>query len=155
MIADAINLVLQELSQILKVPPLKLDSNNTCLIKFKNGMMVQLELDRSTQFLILGIDLDVIPAGVYRENLFQAALKANSIPYPRNGSFAFSLQANRLVLFEMLHFQDLTGQKLADFLTPFMEKGKIWKDAISKGEIPVIQPPTSGRMPSGVFGLRP
>lgn len=146
--------LLQELGQVLQLPNLQADSNNTCMIKFKGDIKVQLELDRSDQFLIIGMDLDSVPIGRYRETLFTEALKANGMAYPRYGTFAFSKQADHLVLFEMLSLRDLNGQKIAEFLTPFLEKARLWKEAIAKGEIPLI-PTATHAPPTGVFGLRP
>lgn len=147
--------LLQELGQVLQLPNLQPDSNNTCLIKFKGDIKVQIELDRSSQFLIIGTDLDAIPAGRYRETLFTEALKANGMASPRYGNFAYSKQADHLVLFEMLPLNGLTGQKVADFLSHFLEKARLWKEAIGKGDVPESTPHSRMTPSSGIFGLRP
>lgn len=153
MVSDVLGTLLQELGQALQMNNLQPDSNNTCLIKFKGGIFVQIELDPTGQFMIIGSDLDVVPAGRYRENLFGEALKANGLPHPQYGIFSFSRQTNHLVLFEMLSLNELTGQKVADFLKPFLEKVRIWKEAISKGEIPVVVSARTSK--AGMFGIRP
>lgn len=147
--------LLQELGKILQLPNLHPDANNTCMVKFKGDIKVQIELDKSNQFLIIGTDLDSIPAGRYRETLFTEALKANGMPPPHYGNFAYSKQADHLVLFDMLHVTDLTGQKVADFLTLFLEKARIWKEAIAKGEVPESTQSVRITPTSGIFGLKP
>lgn len=154
MVTDFFGALLDELGKILQMP-LAPDSNNSCLIKFKEGVTIQLEMDRgNNQFLIIGSDLGAIPAGKYRENLFQEALKANGMPSPRYGTFAYSKQADHLILFEMMNLQEITGGKIAEFLPFFIEKAKVWSQALTKGEIPIVASVYTSR-PTGLFGLKP
>lgn len=157
MITDLFGSILQELSVALKIPPPGLypDVNNSCLLKLKGGIIVQIELDRDGTHLIVGSELGVIRSGRYRENVFTEALKANNLPYPRYGTFAYSRQSDQLILFEMLEIRDLTGQKVADFLPPFLAKIGLWKEAIERGDVPVIATYTTGGHAPGLFGLRP
>jgi hypothetical protein len=155
MVIDLLGSLLQELGQLIGVPNLQPDANNVCLIKFKGNVYIQLELDRSSQFLIMTSDLGSIPIGRYRETIFFEALKANGLPPPHNGIFGYSKQADRLILFQMLSIKDLTGNKISDALAPFLEKAKIWKSSIEKGEIPPVVLPGGATAPKGIFGLRP
>ena len=95
--------------------------------------------------------------GRYRENLFREALKANGLPMPRQGIFSYSKKKDSLVLFDTLFMNELTAQKMADFLTPFMQKADLWRQAIPKGEIPSFtgNELSFGATPSGsgMFGL--
>lgn len=155
MVTDFFGSLLEELGRALQLPGLRPDANNTCLIRFKGDFYVQLEMDRTGQYLIIGSDLGAVQAGKYRENLLHEALKANGMPYPRNGTLAFSKQADHLILFEMLNIKELNGAKIMERLNPFMEKAKIWKDAISKGNVPVVTAAGTTAPSMGMFGLRP
>lgn len=155
MVTDLLGSLLQELTKTMGIPPLQPDANNVCLIKFKGGIEVQLEMDRSGDHFLITTDLGSIPIGRYRENLFFEALKANGAPPPRHGIFAYSKQADRLTLFEMLPLKELTGAKIADSLPLFLEKAKQWKEAISRNELPPAQVQGGGSAQTGIFGLRP
>lgn len=152
MVVDVYTAILQELGKNLGVE-LHSDQNNSCLLKLKEGVKLQIELDRTGEALILGSDLGEVPAGSYRENLFREALRANGMANPRYGTLAYSQQKDHLVLFASLPLKDLTGDKVFAFLSPFAIKAKVWKDAIERGEVPVIQASGSGGIPSGLFGL--
>lgn len=156
MVTDFFGTFLQELGAILQVEDLHPDANNSCLIKFKDDIRVQLEIDRQGQYLLLGSNLGEVPIGRYRENLFTEALKANGLPtLPRYGIFAYSKHANQLVLFEMFPIRELSSAKLGEFLPKYVEKAKIWKDAIARGDVPIISVATPSGKTMGMFGLRP
>lgn len=155
MVTDLFGSLLQELGTILQIPDLHPDRNNTCLIKLKNGINIQLEFDRSGRFLLLGTDLGIVPPGKYRENLFREALKANDLPFPTHGTLAYSKKSDCLVMFEKITSTDLTGEKIAAELIPFSEKAIVWKDALQKNDIPMITQGYSPLKSTGMFGLRP
>lgn len=151
MISDFFSALLAELSQILEIPNFEPGSTHSYLVKLKNGVKVQLEPDKSEQFLMIGAEIASIPAGRYRDNIFREALKANNIP-PKEGIFAYSKKSDKLILFQTISLQDLTGAKIHDALTTFSEKVKLWQDAISRGDIPALMGAASSR-PKGLFGL--
>jgi hypothetical protein len=153
MVTDFFGNFLQELGQVMNIPNLHPDDNNSCLIKFQSGIQVQLELERNGYFLVLGTDLGDVPGGKYRENVFCEALKANGLPYPRFGNLAYSTQSSHLVLFDRFNTAELKAQKLAEFFPPFIEKAQVWKDAISKGTLPAISG-AEVKSDGGIFGLR-
>lgn len=156
MATDFLGVMLQEMGTIMEIPDLQPDRNSSCLIKLKNGLKIQLELDKSGQFIILGADLGTVPPGKYRENLFREALKANDMPYPNHGTLAYSRKSDRLVLFEHLNIKDLNGEKVAVEISPFSEKALIWKDALQRGDVPVLnQSYMSQGSGGGMFGLKP
>src|SRR5262245_58766423 len=99
MVTDLFGALLQELGDSLEKADLHPDRNNSCLIRMKGGQEIQFELDRSSQFLIVGADLGAVPPGKYRENLFREALKANDMPHPIHGILAYSKKTDHLVLF--------------------------------------------------------
>lgn len=154
MIIDNFGMLLQELATILKIDPLIPDSHNTCLVRFKEGVNVQLEPDKGGVNLLIGAQLGTVPPGRYREDIYREALRANGLPLPRVGTLAYSRQADALVLFELMPLKDLTGTKLADFLQSFLAKALIWQEALIKGEVPVIDSTyATGRRGGGMFGL--
>lgn len=154
MVTDLFGTLLQELGVQLQIPNLQADRNNSCLIRLKDGLQIQLELDRLSQFLILGSDLGEISYGKYRENIFREALKANGMPYPLNGILAYSQRTNHLILFEKISVRELTGEKLMFNLVPFTEKARLWKDALSRNEVPSLAQFHTSERPAGMFGLR-
>lgn len=152
MVSGLFESILQELGTSLGIQDLHPDKTNSCLLKFRNGVQIQLEFDKSGGFLIIGSELGTVPSGRYRENIFREALKSNGLPWPRNGTFAYSKKANQLVLFEMLSIRDINVQKILDVLKPFSEKAHIWKEALSKGDVPIVSDVYTGQ--TGMFGLR-
>lgn len=155
MVTDLFGSLLQELGKILEIPDLHPDRNNSCLIKLKSGLSIQLEFDRSGQFLILGSDLGTVPPGRYRENLFREALKANDLPYPNHGTLAYSKKSDHLIIFEKMAAADMTGEKIAAEIMPFSEKALVWKEALQKGDVPIINQGYSSQKSAGMFGLKP
>jgi Tir chaperone protein (CesT) family len=152
MVKDLFDALLSEIGHALKLPDLHQDRNNSCLIKMPTGIDIQMEMHPRLQEFILGSDLGEVPLGRYRENIFMEALKANGMPYPQHGVLAYSTKSGHMVLYEKFHTRDLTGQRIADEIPLFIEKAKIWKDALEKGEIPAV---TGVRTSMGMFGLRP
>jgi hypothetical protein len=155
MVTDFLGVMLQEMGTNLEIPDLHPDRNNTCQIRLKSGLDIQIELDKSGQFIVLGADLGTVPPGKYRENLFREALKANDMPYPNHGTLAYSKKSDHLVLFERMNIKDLNGEKVAVEITPFSEKALIWKDALQRGDIPPLNQSYMAQSSGGMFGLRP
>ena len=156
MVTSALGVILQELgrSSVIPISDLHPDSNNSCLIRLKGGVEVQIEQDKSGQNLVIGCDLGDLPPGRYREDLFYEALKSNGMPHPRFGTFAYSKRTDHLILYETMSMQDLTGDKVADFLVKFVEKAFTWKTAIKSNEIPTLSNVRTSKF-GGIFGLKP
>lgn len=156
MVTDLFGVILQELGPLLQIKNLHPDRNNSCEIKLVNGTIIQIELDKSGQFLVLGTDFGMPAPGKYRESLFKEALRANGMPAPIHGIIAYSSKADHLVMFEKIHVKDLSGAKVAAAITPFVEKAIIWTDAVRNSQIPAVQQVTTSSFRSaGMFGLRP
>lgn len=155
MVANLFETLLQELgrTEVIPIQDLHPDRNNSCLIRLKGGLEIQIELDGRQERLIIGCDLGAVSTGRYREEVFREALKANGLPYPRWGDFAYSQKSDHLILFQKMHTRDLTGEKVADFLTHFLEKAFQWRDALQRNEVPVVAGFGTTR-PMGMFGLR-
>lgn len=155
MITNTLGALLQELSQSMGVPHLHPDEHDTCIIRLSDDLKIHLELDPTSQYLIIGIDLGPIPAGKYRENLFKEALKANNIPHPRHGVFAYSDLTKHLILFEQLPIQNLRGEHVAAEIPFLKEKAMIWKESIEKRQLPPNNQTTTSTPRQGLFGLTP
>lgn len=153
MVTDLFGAILQELGSSLGIQDLHPDSNNSCLIRLKSGLIIQIELDKGGQFLILGADLGTVPPGKYRENLFREALKSNDLPHPIHGILCYSKKSDHLVLYEKIHIKDLNGEKIAAEITPFAEKAYTWSEALLHNDIPAINQLFTSQKPGGMFGL--
>lgn len=153
MITDLFGTLLQELSRALKIPTLQPDRNNSCLLRLNSGLIIQIELDRGGQSLIIGADLGAIPPGKYRENLFREALRANDLPHPLHGILCYSKKSDHLVLYQKIGLKDLTGEKIAAEITPFAEKAFKWSEALLHNDIPTVNQTFTSQKPGGMFGL--
>lgn len=154
MVMDLLNTILKDLEKYIQIEDLHTDENASCQINFGEGLSVQIELDPAGEFICVGAALGEVPTGRYRQTLFKEALKANGLPPPRNGTFAFSEKSKSLVYFEYLWAKEMTGQKLFTFLTNFKEKALLWKGSIARGEVPQLsQMMPKGTRPKGMFGL--
>lgn len=156
MVKEVFSTLLEDLGKLMNMK-LAPDSHGACMIKSQTGLMVHMEPDSAGERLMIISDLGTPPPGRYRENLFREALKANGLPMPRQGIFCYSKKKDSLVLFDTLLLDDLTGQLISDFLTPFMQKADLWRLAIPKGEVPSFtgNELSFGAQPSGsgMFGL--
>lgn len=153
MVTGLFDSILKEMGEVLKITITE-PKNNTCLLRFANGVEVYFQMDKSEKSLTLCSNLGTLPFGRFRENIFKAALAANGLAYPRSGTFAFSEQANSIVLFEQLPIEDLHGDKVVEFLLPYIEKARTWKESIAKGEVPYVPVPVTTGRPSGLMGLK-
>lgn len=155
MVKDLFASILEELGSIFKLT-LSPDKNNACLIKYKTGSNLHMELDSGGEKIIVISDLGTPPLGRFRENLFREALKSNGLPPPKNGVFAYAKRSDSLVLYSTVAIADLTGQKLADFLAPFMQKADLWRTSIQRNEVPSFlgNELSFGTGGTGMFGLR-
>lgn len=154
MVTDAFGALLQELGKIIKIPDLQPDSNYSCLIKFPIGISVQIEMTKGGTSLMMACDLGLVAPGRFRENVFREALMANGLPPPRNGDFSYSQKTDHLLLTSYFPLKELNGEKLAAGLIPFMEKAKIWQEAIQRGDIPSHDARLTTAKGSGMFGLK-
>jgi hypothetical protein len=155
MIQDTFGAIIDELGKILKTR-LAPDAHNACKLKYKSGLTIQIDFNSANEKIELISSLGTPIPGRYRENLFREALKANGLPFPKYGVFAYSKKQDALVLYDHIPLKELSGQKLADFLTPFAGRADLWSQAIAKGEVPSFTGTefTFSKSPgSGMFGL--
>lgn len=154
MVKEYYGTLLEEIGKIMHVTNLQPDKNNSCLIEFPNKVKVQLEVDSSRNLFIMGCNLGVVPPGRYRENIFREALRANGMPFPRNGDFSYSKQMDSLVLTRELPMQDIHPDKIVHELRNFLQKAGQWQEALARGDIPsIIQGTYMSKGSGGMFGL--
>lgn len=132
MIGSKFAILLEDLSKHLSMN-LKPDENQSCLLVIQNKIEVQLELDPTETYLIIGSILGELPSGRFRSDCLMAALKANARPYPLLGTFAYSRKLNSLVLFEKIETAIFDTNNILSILTPFIKKGIAWKEALDEG----------------------
>jgi hypothetical protein len=154
MVGDVFEMLLSELAKALDIGELRPDDKNTCLIAFQSGLQIQIEPFQKGEELLIVVDFGSIPKGRYREDVFREALKGNGLPWPRSGVFCYSDQSDHLLLFKLMPYKELNGEKIASFLTPFIEKAEKWKESLARGEVPSVATFTTSRIGGGLFGLR-
>lgn len=116
--------------------PLQLEKGGAVVILVEEVMPIQIELEPEGRYLVIAATITDLSPGPLREKILKNALKANASPHPRYGTFAYSKQANQLVLFDRLRIEELTGDLLFHYLEPFAEKGWAWADGIHRGLVP-------------------
>ncbi len=124
--------LLAELGNALGVS-LNADSNNSCTLLVDEKLKVQLEMQKEKDRLLMGARVGVVDPGRFRENVLIEALKENNLPYPQVGIFGYSPKNNQLALYDTLDLDDLTGEKLANYLSLFIGKSLEWKNALESG----------------------
>lgn len=155
MASSNFGILLEELGKTFGNIQLQPDEQNSCMIKLPDGLIIQVEMSKTDDFLILGCKLGEVPAGRYRENLLNEALKFNSLPHPTHGILAYSPKTNQLVFYQKMYAADLTGEKIAEEIGPFTAKASAWTNALKSGTVPSAdsaQPQASGG--GGIFGLK-
>ncbi len=123
------------LSEVLKLDiDLHIDKNGACSILFDESIIVQLELDETSENLIVFSSIAEIPAGKYREKVLLAALKANN-QFPYIAIFSYFEPEASLAMHNFLNFSTLTADILASYLTTFVDLAIKYKKAIESGQI--------------------
>lgn len=138
MIADRFGALLDELGSLIH-KKLTIDSQKTCVLHLQNKTNIYLELDRLGEQINIIIDIGSPPTGPYRENLFREALKANGLPSPKNGVFAYGAKTDSLLLYDQEQIEELNGHRLLETLQTLLQKALVWKQAMERGDIPSYQ----------------
>lgn len=154
MLNDRFSGLIEELSSAIKIP-LKPDKNNACLIQYPDGMKLYLQASSTQDIFYLAAEIANPGSGKYRENIFKEALKANGLPPPRIGIFCYSPVKDALLLYDSYSYTDVNGERLSELMSSILEKAKLWKESINRGEIPSYRSNelTFGKSKSGMLGL--
>lgn len=115
---------------------LLVDKNRACSILFDN-IEVQLELDQSSENLIIFSSIAEIPAGKYREKVLLDALKANN-QFPYISIFSYFEPDASLSMHNFLDFTTLNADILESFLSTFVELAQKYKTALERGQTSIL-----------------
>lgn len=111
---------------------LHVDKNRACSILFDN-VIVQLELDDTSENLIVFSSIAELASGKYREKVLLQALKANNL-FPYIAIFSFFEIDSTLAMHNFLNFNELNADILDSYLTTFVELAQKYKQAIESGQ---------------------
>jgi len=144
--------LLKDVGEKLEIPNLESTVNNNITLTLKNKVDVVLQRHKSQPYLIIACEIADVPGGRYRENIFREALKFNNLNKPHEGIFAFSKKTQKLFIFDMLPFDEITGEQVISVMQILGNKAQIWKEGLDRGNIPTIghSQPTGG---GGLFGI--
>lgn len=117
--------------------PLQADHNKACALQVRKKLTVQIQEDGEKLLLISRI-IEMQP-GREREDVLRDALKANAMPDPAVGTFAFREKVNELILFQSYPMAILNGEKLSGLLGAFIKRAESWHDAIVQRMPPPIK----------------
>ncbi len=112
---------------------IRVDSHGKCDLIVNQTLRVQLSLDRIQENLLIASLLGEISAGKFRETILKNTLKSN-FPFPRDGVLSYCDKNNQLALFAYLPLQDLSSEKLYEFLKVFIPKADEWRKKILSGQ---------------------
>ena len=115
------------------------DENDACLIVFDEKIEVQIELDQEEEKIIIFSSIALLPAGKFRENVLLETLKEND-KFPFLGIFGYLEKENSLTYHHLFEISQVDEKILSSFITSFVERALLWKDAIEQGRsAPVIE----------------
>lgn len=125
---DQFESILEDLGKDFSIS-LKPDTLNSCTLKIDKKLLVQIKIDKTNTFLLIATEIEEIPPGKFRENIFTFTLLANN-KIPRVGNFGFNDKNSKLILFEYIPLDTLKKENLKNTLASFIEKAFLWKNAI-------------------------
>ncbi|HEX2579688.1 MAG TPA: CesT family type III secretion system chaperone [Rhabdochlamydiaceae bacterium] len=129
---DHFAILLADLGALIQVP-LHPDNHRACSLVINGELHVQLKEDRER--ILVAAFISEISAGKFREHILLETLKENNL-FPRTGNFCYCERNNQLALYAYVYLAGLDGNKMADFLEPFLEKAFSWKTALQTGQLP-------------------
>ncbi len=137
--------LLRELGAIVNVP-LHPDKHGVCKVMIDRKFSIQIEYDPMKNRLLFLSFITEIPPGKFRENVLKEALKANGV-FPRTGTLGLAERTNQLTLHDYYYLIEVKADKLADYLTSFIEKVNFWKTQIESGNVPSVVTTSSKNRP--------
>ncbi len=135
--------LIEQLGSILQIP-LHAENGVACKLNIKNVFHVQLEYNESKEEILLASFINPIPPGKFREETLLEALRANNEENSL-GSFAYSDKNNSLFLQLYLPIS-ISAEELNTNLKQFIDKGKIWKEALEKGKLELVSKSTTSSL---------
>src|SRR5688572_27977472 len=92
---------------------LRVDHNRACALRVREEWDLQIQLDETQEFVLLGANILFLPPGRFRENVLVESLKANDQIDPLPAILGYRLSGNRLVAFQRYRLGSLDGRLLA------------------------------------------
>jgi hypothetical protein len=133
--------------------PLHPDKHGFCKLRINETLSAQIEFNPDQNIITIATFISEIPAGKFRENILKAALQNNHY-YPEKSHLSYCDKNNQLALFQKVSITTLTGKKLSEILSEFINKAEEWRTAIGTGNLTGLTP--KARIESkGMFGLTP
>jgi hypothetical protein len=111
--------------------PLKADDRGVCRIALRDGLACQIESPLDGSFQLTSV-LGELPAGRYKQQALQAALRTNGATPPPMTTLAFSAKRSALIL-QLLLPAGTQPEILCQRFTLFLEQALTWQDALRAG----------------------
>lgn len=134
---------------------LKVDSHQSCLLRYPDGLTCQIELTGGADEVMLGSFLGELPPGPFRDKALIQAMQVNGLTITPRGILAFSPKKGGLILFMKVPLSSLTGEKLHHLLMGFVAHAGAWYSGIKGGVVPTIEEESAAAPKTGHPGLRP
>jgi len=128
---DRFQELLWDLGELIEVP-LHADKNNACKLILDQKLTLQLEMDQYDQKLLITSFISELPPGKFREDILKNALKVNGMRHSF-GVFSYIESNNFLILHQYFHVDNLSREKLAEYLESLIQEAEEWRSAISNG----------------------
>ena len=129
-------------------------SRGMARIDYANNLSTNIRYEEKNEipYILLLAELGNIPPGAYRERLFKAVLIENFDRMPLDAIFSYSVPQDTMITYLYIPIDNLTVDDLRNQIDLFNKKSLMWKDSISRSEIPAsAKEAPSG--PVGMFGL--
>lgn len=152
------NELIKELGSLIDVE-LESDQNDACKIVYPEEVAVQIELSNDQTMINIVSYIGEVPAGRFREDLFQAALQFDGKADKQPGVLCYIEDGDLLALYDRFEADQINANKLKDIVSNFHSTAIVWKEGLEQGRIPdtgvVTRSTTSFGSSGGMFGLRP
>ena len=141
--------LMAELGELLG-DDLKPDLNQVVTLAVNETLKVQIEPDKTGEFVLLACMVADLPPGRFRENILRDALKTNYRIDEFPEILSYVRGENSLVIFRNIPAAALRGHQLYELLITFTDRCTRWRDAIENGQ---TSPPNEA--PEKPGGARP
>jgi hypothetical protein len=133
------------------------DLNQVVSIMIDEKLMVNIELSKNSEKILLGTFIVELPPGRFREDVLKFALLANHASDVNIGILSYVANHNCLALLQEIETHGIKVQTLYEELSSFVDRAEGWQNAINSGrpypeernEVPKLKATESGK----IFGF--
>ena len=149
------NELMEELAESLAAP-LYPDMNNVVTMLVEERVKMQMETDRSDEFLLIGAYIGELPPGKFREHILFDALKANYRTNENPGILSYVGKHNSLMVWRKFSLETLSVDSLIEHIKHLSGRAKKWQDAMDSGhaspddELPQVK---DSKPKNNMFGM--